>query len=126
MFHEVKPRWDVLPFLRALAKRPDLARAVRSFSNEVSTQSRVAEGDFELFEQLADHFHLHEVEKFMERMRTDKEERELWILEFTLALCSQATALFIMIPTYSTEYESVLGKLFMNSVTMSSVKRLFL
>lgn len=126
MFHDVHPSCGILPVLHTLFARPDLAAQVQSFSNDLCMASLVTERDFQFFRHLAGRFRLCEVDKWMQTIRHDGFEREVWILEFTLALLPNVTALFITVPACNLGYEYVLGKLFANSVTMSSVKRLFL
>lgn len=131
MFHDVNPRRGILPLLRTLLERPDLAGLVRSFSNDRCTESPVIRESFgTLFENLAARFSVHDAftwfDKWMPQVWVAPFERELWMLEYTTALLPKVTALFITVPARRGEKGFVFGKLFMKSVTMSSVKRLFL
>lgn len=131
MFHDVNPRRGILPLLRTLLEQPALAGLVRNFSNDRCMESPLAGESFEtFFGQLAAHFNVHDAstrfEIWMQQIWVDAFERELWMLEFTVALLSGVTALFITVPARRGEKEFVLGKLFTKAVTMSSVKRLFL
>lgn len=131
MFHDIHLSRGILRLLRTLLERPDLAGQVRRFSNEPYTDSPLPE-EFHpmLFETLAARFGLDDTSKeFHEwghQILVNAFEREIWMLEMTVALLNKVTALFLTIPADSFEHKFVFGKLFMKSVTMSSVKRLFL
>ncbi|KAL7921082.1 hypothetical protein ACQKWADRAFT_328091 [Trichoderma austrokoningii] len=121
MFHDVHPV-NILPLLRTLYARPELASLVQCFNNDLCMESWATEEDFSLFRVLAGRFHLDGVDEWMQKMRGHKFERQLWILEFTLALLPRVAALFITLPA-----GHVPGGLFTNAaVTTSSVKRLSL
>ncbi|KAK1239026.1 hypothetical protein MKX08_006087 [Trichoderma sp. CBMAI-0020] len=131
MFHDVHPSGGILPLLWTLLKRPDLADLVRNFGNDRSTESPVGIEMFRtLFVPLAARFSLHDasglLDSWMQKIWANVFERELWMLEFTLALLPKVTALFITVPARRGETEFVLGKLFMKSAAMRSVKRLYL
>lgn len=131
MFHDVHPSGSIVPLLRTLFERPDLADLVRSFSNDRCTRSPVIGATFRaLFVDLAVRFRLDDdstqFNMWMQKICADGFERELWLLELTVALLCKAIAVFITVPARRGETEFALGKLFKKSVTMSSVKRLFL
>lgn len=131
MFHDVNPRRGILPLLRTLLVRPDLAGLVRNFSNDRCAESPITRESFgPLFESLVARFSVWGAfawfDKWLPQVWVDPFERELWILEYTAALLTKATALFITVPARKGETGFVFGKLFMKAVTMSSVKRLFL
>ncbi|UKZ71332.1 uncharacterized protein TrAtP1_012292 [Trichoderma atroviride] len=131
MFHDVHPIGGTLPLLRTLFERPDLADLVRNFSNDRCTESPVTINIFRtLFVPLAAQFNLHDAsglfDNWLQKIWVNVFERELWMLEFTVALLPWVTALFITVPARRGETKFVLGKLFAKSVTLSSVRYLYL
>lgn len=132
MFHDIRLTRGIPRLLRTLLERPDLADRVRRFSNytEYTDSSLSQEFIPTLFDNLAARFGLDDVStelrEWMHQIRVDAFERELWMLEMTVALLNKVTAVFVTIPASDFEHKFVFGKLFMKSVTMSSVKRLFI
>jgi hypothetical protein len=110
---------------------PDLIGQVRRFSNDQYTDSSSADELYPtLLNTLIARFSLddawNEYGNWIHQIRFDDCEREIGMLEMTVALLNKVTALFLIIPADNFEHKFVFGKLFMKSVTMSSVKRLFL
>ncbi|PON24752.1 hypothetical protein TGAM01_v206260 [Trichoderma gamsii] len=131
MFHDIHLSHGIPRLLRTLLDRPDLADRVRRFSNDKYTDYPSSQEFIPtLFNNLATRFGLDDVftefSDWVIKTRVNAVERELWMLEMAVALLNKVTVLFVTILVSNFEDKFVFGKLFMKSVTMSSVKRLFL
>ncbi|KAM0515824.1 hypothetical protein ACHAPE_005903 [Trichoderma viride] len=131
MFHDIHLSRGISRLLRTLLERPDLASQVRRFSNDQYTDSSSVDELYPtLLNTLIARFSLddawNEYGNWISEISLDDFEREIGMLEMTVALLNKATALSLTIPADDFEYKCVFGKLFMKSSTMSSVRRLFL
>jgi hypothetical protein len=122
LFHDAHPT-SIMPLLRTVIKRPDLASQIRGFNNNKCQVSKLLDEDIWMLEGEAYHFGLQKRDQWLAMMENDEIERGIWLLELTLAHLPNVEALSIMLPY---EYEFGFGNLFRRSVVMNSVKRLSL
>ncbi|KAL7786749.1 hypothetical protein V8C37DRAFT_391585 [Trichoderma ceciliae] len=122
LYHDIHAG-DMMPLLRTVIARPDLAAQIRGLCNNESEVSRPLAEDLMMLEAEARRLGIRDEDKWVELMLNDDTERGIWLLELTLSHLPNAEALTITLP-YGYEYG--FGNLFKRSVVMGSVKRLSL
>lgn len=122
LFHNINPK-DLLPLLRTIIERPDLAVHIRGFSNHDSKTSLPSNDDVERLEAAARRLGIDRGEGWLKEIQIDEVARYTWPLDFILSHIPYIVAMYLVLPNISEEKE--LGNLIEGKVVMPHVRCLY-